>query len=156
MHGMRKRYPAAAPEAILVDGRVTIQRAVYTESGARLRRDWISWAPVSVSTVLCKRGRVHATRDWQKTLCGEVLGWVGEVDLVAATNAKIKRAIRLMQTGKTPEQAVDIVSAMDAGPRFAAGWTAAPGTWCGTGVVRCQHCEKSLARVMGEPATRRR
>lgn len=37
----------------------------------------------------------------------------------------------------------------------ASGWVLAPGTWCRTGVVRCQHCEKSLARLMGEPAARR-
>jgi hypothetical protein len=37
----------------------------------------------------------------------------------------------------------------------AAGWTLAPGTWCGTGVVRCQHCENSLARTLGEKAARR-
>jgi hypothetical protein len=35
------------------------------------------------------------------------------------------------------------------------GWRPAPGSWLGTGVVRCQHCEKSLARMMGEPAARR-
>lgn len=38
---------------------------------------------------------------------------------------------------------------------LAPGWSLAPGTWCSTGVVRCQHCEKSLARTLGEPAARR-
>lgn len=68
---MRKRYPAAPAEAILVDGQET---RLVPELDEDLRVVGLAWhaAPAlpAFRAVFCRHGRVHATQDGHRSLCG--------------------------------------------------------------------------------------